>query len=307
VKDTASITKIFIADRNGNQVTLEKQQNKSWLLNNKYEPRPDLLKLLLDGIYKIDVRNRVAKAAYNNVVKALATSGIKCEIYLNGSDKPFKTYYVGGQTEDALGTFMIIDKSSMPFVTEIPGFNGYLTPRYSANTEAWRQPILFQTPPTEMKALTVSYSNYPDKSFTIRSDNGKYKVESPVDKKVIANIDSVAVDNYLSFYSNVFYEARAKEITVTKRDSILLNRSSINISLTDIKGVTKELEIYPMPISSSSLVQEDSVGNPLKYDVDRMYGYLKPENEFFIIQHYTFDKLLRQISDFEYKKSKNKL
>ncbi len=306
VKDTSAITKIFIADRNGNQVTLERKAVNNWSLNDKYEPRPELLKLLLDVIYRMDVRNRVAKAAYNNVIKALASSGIKCEIYLNGSDQPFKTYYVGGQTEDALGTFMIIDKSNMPFVTEIPGFNGYLTPRYSANVEAWRKPVIFQTPLGQIKSLTVSYANFPDKSFNIQSENGKYIVRSPDHKTIIGNVDSVAVENYLSFYSAVYYESRAKELLQVQKDSMLRHQPSITLSLNDASGINKELFIYPMPVSSASLVQQDSIGNPLKYDVDRMYGFLKPENDFFIIQHYTFDKLLRQLTDFEITKQKNR-
>ncbi len=301
VKDTAAITKIFIANRNGKQITLERKENNQWLLNNKYETRRDLLKLLVDVIYRIEVKNRVAKAAYNNVVKMLSSTGIKCEIYLNGADEPFKTYYVGGQTEDALGTFMIIDKSNMPFITEIPGFNGYLTPRYSTDEEAWRNPVIFQVPPSKLKSLTIVYTNFPEKSFTIQSQKGRYKVSSPNSKKEISGIDSIAVENYLSFYSNVYYEGLAKNLTQPKKDSMLLFPPSIKISISEDNGISKELSIYPMPISSLSLIQEDSLGKPLQYDRDRLYAYLKPENEFFVIQHYSFDKLFRQISDFEKK------
>ena len=59
-----------------------------------------------------------------------------------------------------------------------------------------------------------------------------------------------------------------------------------------------------MAITSASLAQQDEKGKPLKYDLDHMYGYLKPQNEFVIIQHYTFDKLLRQLSDFDLNKSR---
>ena len=299
---SSSITKIFIADRNGNTISLDRQENRKWLINNKYKPRPDFLKLMLDVIYQIDVRNRVAKAAYNNVIKMLASNGIKCEIYLNNSKEPFKTYYVGGQTEDALGTFMIIENSTMPFVTEISGFDGYLTPRYSTDLESWRLPALFQTSLADIKSLMVSYANFPEKSFLISSDNDQYHVQSPATNKSLIQIDSVAIENYLSFYANVFFEARAKDLIPQKKDSMLLSTPSIIISLTDKNGISREVNIYPMTISGTSLAKVDLEGNPLKYDVDRVYGFIKPEKEFVIIQHYTFDKLLRQISDFESKK-----
>ena len=298
VKDTAAITKIFIANRNGNKITLERNKKKEWLLNGKDEPRPDLLKFLLDGIYKIDIRNKVAKAAYNNVIKTLAASGIKCEIYLNDNSTPKKTYYVGGQTEDGLGTFMMIENSNVPFVTEVPGFNGYLTPRYSVDYDAWKQPKIFHLQRENLKSLSVSYTNYPEKSFTIISTDGKYKVES-VAGKSIRDIDSVALENYLSFYKNVFYETRAKDLNAIKKDSILQYPPSIIVSLSFKNGLVKEVDIYPMLISASSLAQQDANGNALKYDLDRMYGYMKPEKEFVVIQHYTFDKLLRQYNDFD--------
>jgi hypothetical protein len=305
VKDTASITKIFLADRNGNEVTLERKEKGEWLLNGKDEPKKDQVKFLLDGLYKIDIRSQVAKAAYNNVIKALAASGIKCEIYMKGNNTPFKTYYVGGQTEDALGTFMMIENSSVPFITEIPGFNGYLTPRYSTIADTWKQTRLFRAPLQEIKSVKVYYTNYPEKSFTITSNEGKYSIESPKNMKPVIRVDSVAVENYLSLYANIFFETWAKDVANSKIDSMLKYPPSIIVSLTNTKDATKEVDIYPMPLTSSSLAQQDSLGNPLKYDIDRVYGYVKPNKELVIIQHYTFDKLLRQISDFDAHKPKN--
>src|SRR5258706_8580783 len=121
VKDTASVTKIFLADRSGNSVTLERQPDGVWMVNNKYRARKEGIDLLLDCFKGISVQTRVAKAAYNSVVKELSSTGIKCEIYVNHKDKPLKVYYVGGSTNDILGTYMMLENSTVPFVTEIPG------------------------------------------------------------------------------------------------------------------------------------------------------------------------------------------
>jgi hypothetical protein len=301
VKDTASISKIFLADRSGESVTLNKTENGNWLVNNKYQPNREFLKLLFDAIYKIEVRTRVSKSGYNNVIKNLASSGIKCEIYLNNKSDPEKVYYVGGQTEDALGTFMILENSNVPFITEIPGFNGYLTPRYSVKIDSWRKPALFQIMPDQIKSLQIDYTNYPEKSFQITKGD-RYIVESPHTKTRIKNVDEVAIENYLPHYKNVYFETWARNIKQQKIDSIMNYKPSITIKLTDKNDSTRQIDIYPMPISPGSLAQHDSLGNPLKYDNDRMYGMIKPENEFVVIQHFTFDKLFRQIEDFDAKK-----
>src|SRR5687767_6430197 len=78
IKDTASISKIFLANRNGNTVTLDRKSDGTWTLNKSLDPKQDQIKVLMDCLYKIEVRSPVAKAAYNNVVKSLASSAIKC-------------------------------------------------------------------------------------------------------------------------------------------------------------------------------------------------------------------------------------
>ena len=136
VKDTTSVTKIFIADRAGKSVELERELNASgaptglWLVNKKYYARRDAVKTLLETLYLVEMKSYVAKTAYNTIVKQLATTGIKCEVYRSGKEKPFKVFYVGGSTQDTKGTFMMLENSLVPFVTEIPGFDGYLTPRF---------------------------------------------------------------------------------------------------------------------------------------------------------------------------------
>ncbi|MBK9026295.1 MAG: hypothetical protein IPL69_20765 [Saprospiraceae bacterium] len=47
-------------------------------MNDKYSPRRSNVSNLLEVIYKVDVHTKVAKAAYNTVLKSLASNGIKC-------------------------------------------------------------------------------------------------------------------------------------------------------------------------------------------------------------------------------------
>ena len=65
VIDTAAITKIFLADKNNHSVTLKKNADATWTVNDKYKARPDGIKTLLSTIKNLAVKTRVAKAAYN--------------------------------------------------------------------------------------------------------------------------------------------------------------------------------------------------------------------------------------------------
>ena len=92
VEDTASIDKIFLADRNSS-VTLERINNV-WMVNGKYPARKDYINVLLTTMRNLEVTAPVPEAKLDKVLKDLSVTGIKTQIYQNG--KLYKTYYVGG-------------------------------------------------------------------------------------------------------------------------------------------------------------------------------------------------------------------
>ncbi len=305
VKDTASITKIFLADKTGKSLTLTRGTDKVWVLNDKYSPRRSNILNLLEVIYKVDVRTKVAKAAYNTVLKSLASNGIKCEIYLQGKDKPERVIYVGGQTEDAMGTFMMIENSNSPFITQIPGFNGYLTPRFSTDEMSWRDPALFTYQPEKIRSIKLEYGNYPQNSFLIEQKEGRKKVSSADGSNSLSAPDTIGVDNYFNLYSTIYFESIVTTMNKNSVDSMRSLPPSILLTISDADSGSKRLSIYPMPLSKTSLAQSDSLGNPLKFDLDRVYGYLQPDDLVVLIQQQNINKLFRRKIDFDLNKSNN--
>ena len=118
VKDTASITKIFMADQQGRSVLLERINVDNWKLNNEFKARPDAVNILLETIKRVTVKSPVNRAAFENVVKQIAGAGTKVEIY-QGKDTPSKTYYVGHSNQEHTGTFMLMENSTVPFLTHM--------------------------------------------------------------------------------------------------------------------------------------------------------------------------------------------
>ncbi|MGZ4033712.1 MAG: hypothetical protein ACXVP4_02520, partial [Bacteroidia bacterium] len=169
VADTASITKIFLADKEGRTITLERHPEGNWTVNQKYAVRMDALQTLLETIKRVDVKEPVGKKAQDNVIKRLAAKAVKCEIYQN--DVLTKAYYVGTETQDNTGTFMIkIDPETMktaekPFVTYIPGFEGYLTTRYFTEEQGWRDRTVFKYNPLDIKSVKMETPLSPEKGY----------------------------------------------------------------------------------------------------------------------------------------------
>jgi hypothetical protein len=306
VKDTAAINRIFIADRRGNSVVLEREKNSSgiatglWLVNKKYHARKDAIKILLETLYNVQMRNYVAKSAYNTIVKQLASTGIKCEVYLNDNSKPYKVIYVGSSTQDTKGTFMMLENSSVPFVTEIPGFDGYLTPRFFVNEAEWRWKNVFNLRSNEIGSVEVSYNPDLNRSFRIKYDSeNNFSVSSPVSGAVLLHPDTTKVVNYLSQFTDVNFEFFDFMMNKQQRDSMLQHQPQAEMILTDKVGKVNRVKFYPMQVNQFSIAKSDTIGNEAKFDADRLYAFMNHDSDLVGVQVFVFGKLFRQLADFD--------
>ncbi|PJA06927.1 MAG: hypothetical protein COX70_08505 [Flavobacteriales bacterium CG_4_10_14_0_2_um_filter_32_8] len=289
IVDTTSINKIFIADAQGKTVTLSKINNV-WMVDNKYIARPDNIRLLIKTFGRIAVKSPVPKAAFNTVVKSIATGAIKVEIY-QGKKLPSKTYYVGGATLDHQGTYMLLEtegvKSTVPFIMHIPGFYGYLTTRFFTQPEQWRDAIVFKYSPKEIKSIEVNYFESPEESFIIRNTDNKFSISSLGSNEIIKNVDNSILTEYVSRYQKIYYEMIDVESSKERIDSIIASPPFFSIEVKDFMGGGNKMVAYHMPNFRTTLNHD---GVEFLYDVDRMYGYLN--NELFTyIQFATFDQL----------------
>ena len=155
VEDTASITKIFLVNKAQKSVTLTRVSKGRWKVNEKYYARRDLINVLLKTINLLKVKSPVSKASRNNVITRLASGATKVEIY-QGADEPAKVYYVGGATQSTMGTYMLIEGSSEPFITHLPSFFGYLSTRYVTNLDLWRDKTFIDLQFKDIRSIAIT-------------------------------------------------------------------------------------------------------------------------------------------------------
>ena len=173
ISDTASVSKIFIADRNGTTITLNRNK-RNWVINKKYIVRNDAIKTILIAINQIKIQRSVPKNSFDNVIKNLATTGVKIEIYTD-KDTPNKTYTIGSSTPNHLGTYMFLAGSEAPFIVHIPSFNGFLSPKYGIqgnkiSEKDWRTTNIFKLKNKEIARINLNHIQNPEKSFTLISN-----------------------------------------------------------------------------------------------------------------------------------------
>jgi hypothetical protein len=297
--DTASITKIFLADKAGHQVTLEKLSKGNWTVNKKFKARNDGIFNLLFVVKNLSIKSMVGVQAQENVIKNLASGATKIELYQG--DKLVRMYYVGGATPDDEGTYMLLvnpetkQNSSRPFVMCIEGETRYLTPVYVTSEAEWREKIAFTYFPPNIKSVKVQFIGASGNSFEVVSSRPNlFEVHYLKNNSNYPNIDTLAVKQYLSYFQGVGFETFLNDMQTFRKDSILSSTPLYEMTITDRDDKVTNLRFFGMEPHREAL---DAKGKPEKFDMDRMYTLIN-KDEFVVTQYYVFGKLLTDIEYF---------
>jgi hypothetical protein len=228
IKDTASITQIVLTEYVKNKPTRHKielqREGGIWRLNGNYIANAAKVNTLLETMYWLQVREMVGEKAQKNIIKYIADSHIRVEVYFGEGEK--KIYFVGGNTPSGSGTMMMLDGASRPYITEVAGFQGYLTPRYLPRLNEWRENLLFYAPPSFISEIRIS-SRTPDSTFVLKKIEGKWQGENG------ERCDSMALEYYLENYKRKVYAASfATDEFPGKRDSLLKTKPAYAIRIT---------------------------------------------------------------------------
>ena len=309
VGDTSSITKIFLANKDGFTSLLERNPDGSgWTVNGQWEASTPMIDMLLTTICRIRPAAPLPKTATENIIKRLAYNATKVEIYGLGYRINFwgikllpheimlKCYYVGDVTQDNLGTYMLIDGSKKPFIVVLPGHRGYVASRYEVLPEAWRTHRIFNVGANEIESVRLENTTDFDASFIVSTNvpTGKFAVTTLTGEPIPQRLDSLKVYNYLNSFKRINFEAFTYDhLDQHALDSMLNITPLYRLTLTQKDGKTYNLRIYPLVYED---VVEIETGEPM-LDLDRCYAYLD-NGEMVIVQYFTFDKILRSQSYF---------
>lgn len=307
LNDSSNVTRIFMGDKNNNSVVLSRQENGVWMVNDQYTAQKFSIDLLLKTMVDIEVASPVAKAAHNNIIRELAVNAVKVEIYQKEPfitifghefwtrEKLTKVYYVGAATPDNQGCFMLLEGSSEPYVIYLPGFRGFVSPRYSPIEKYWRDYNLFRVQIPAIASVKVETPATPEFSYEVRNrGNNTFSVTSLAAGQEIA-YDTLKLLNFLSGFRNLNYEALINDMEPHRKDSIISSTPFVIITLTDTAGVTRSVKTFHKKGPEG---QTDSEGRPMPYDLDRLYALVNEGKDFTLIQYFNFDKVLRPLPFF---------
>jgi hypothetical protein len=311
IKDTNNVTRIFMADKRGNSVLLNRT-DQGWLVNDTIPALKANVDNLLSTLQNLHIKQIIAKTAQDNIIKMLSSQAVKVEIYQIApkfsifgipfftKERLVKTYYMGEATMDNMGNYALIEGMDEPYVVNIPGFRGFVTPQFSPYAENWYSHTLFQTKLTRIESVQFLDFENPSESFTIKKTGTRFFTIYNSQNQEIAGYDTTKVLDMLSEFRERNYLSITKNLTQSQQDSVIKNNLFKIIILTDVEGVKSELRFYRLLQLVQEYKDDVAIGDPkLAVNRDNCYGIFNEDySKLYKLQYYYFDRQLQPLSYF---------
>lgn len=291
IEDTSSIEKVILtSNASPDDIVLTKAAPGRWMVNNQYYARVDMIDNMMLAIKKITVKAPVALAARENIIKRLATNSIKVQIFQKGDKR--KCYFVGSATQDQIGTFMLMENSSEPFICFVPGHKGFLTNFFMPVELQWRDRLIFTYNLTDIKSITTEFDNEPEQNYTVEvMGKNEFKIRSHKTNQYLPAFDTSALKSYIREFKNIAFEDFTS-VPPEKMDSVKKKYKLFTITVQETTGNNRWVKGYMVPFPRETY---DEFNNLVKFDPDKMYGEVSGIKEQVILQYLTFDKITKPL------------
>lgn len=315
IKDVESVSKIFIANKQDQKVLLERQKgvegDSAWLVDGQYTASQQMVDLLLETLNTMRIREQVNKTAVPNVIKNLSSKGIKCEIYqkvyfINWFDGKFRlfphekktvTYFVGYETQDNMGSYMFREGDKVPVVVHIPGFRGFITPRFVTDPMLWRSHKIASLDVRQIARIELEIPSMPDESFAIYQEGEGFGMELTQSHTKVTTFDTARVAQLLSSFTNLNFDEYAQSVPQADLDSSFNGGPRTILRIEGVDGFKKEVKTY---IKYNNPDDIKAMPDPEMYevfDLNRLYAIVD-DRDTVLIQYYVFDNILQPASFF---------
>jgi hypothetical protein len=304
IEDTSKVNKVIITDHLGKMATLERVPGERlWKLNGKLQAREDAVNLMLKTFNRIRIRGNVSDSSRDNMLKLLASSSKRVEIFTGGNE-PAKIWYVGIPTPDHTGTLMLLEipgigRSEEPYIVHMEGFTGFLSTRFFTNEMEWRYTGIFEYPHLEVSKVRMINHMIPTDSWEVRFGGGNNLELWSCDaagacEKKVSRFDTTAVKDQLLLFKKIHVESFNTQLSEQQTDSLRNASPAYTLEVTDKSGKSTTIDLLLKP---SKKAIEDDYGNIIPFDLDYFWAKTQ-DGEIAMAQSFNFSPLLNPIGKF---------
>ena len=309
VYDTASITRLFFADKSGNQTLLDRTDH-GWTVNKDHHASQRMVNDMLYTLNRMRIKMPVSVKKSDNIITRMSGTNTKVEVYqmmprinlfnkvkLFYHEKRSKVFYIGDVTQDNNGTYVLKEGGDKVYIVHLHGFRGFISARFSANPMDWRDHLIFAEPMSNIASVKLEINDDPDNGFIIKeTDRYQYSMTRLNGQPVDYSENKVLT--LMSSFGDVRFEAFLTDVAPARRDSILNSPFQQRLTLTTKDGLSRSVTTFRLRTNADLYdYSEEELNNPdfekMINDPDHQYALLSEGNEFVLIQDFVFGKLLK--------------
>ena len=313
VEDIASVTKIFLADKENNHALLQRSSDDpadtTWMVEGKYPANQSMVDLLLETLHDMRIRQQVNKNAVPQAIKLISARSVKVEVYQNryfinwfgGKLKLFPhekltvTYYVGHETQDMMACHMFRKGDKVPCIIHIPGFRGYLTPRFVTDPMLWRSHEIVHWDIHHLESVELDIPANPAESYAVKRDGEGFKFL--IGNHQVHTFDTARVAQMLSCFANLNFDEFASRVPNANMETSFKSQPRAVLKVTNTDGQTREVKTYlKYNNPADTLAMPDQEMYDI-FDLNRLYAIIDSKDTV-LIQYFVFDNILQPATFF---------
>ncbi len=281
INDTSLIKKIVILEGE-KKIVLYKKAN-FWRLNNIYSVNNLTIKNILLSFTLLELKTPVPKNAKNSLYKKLKNS--KKVIVYDKNNNQIKSFFVGKQTTNKTGNYMLLEGVENPYIIHIASIKEDLNFYYNTDEMFWRDKTIFRYKISEINQIEVIYPKNDTKSFVIQKEKkGAYFLKNNLKSEDGISANKENAEYYLSHFSKVNLEKFHKNNEQNFIDSLNLLEPEFIISITDKNNITSNIKAF-------NKIENNQI------DTDYFIAIFN-NKEVIIAKYYNFDLLLKSYKYF---------
>jgi len=290
IENINRINRIQISD--GIHIVKLEKDNNQWLLNTNYTLKKKTINDFLIVLNRIKLYSPVSKNEKDQIASQLKKEGILVEIF--DSNKILKKYYVSSDEMAVHKTYMMMYKSSEPYIVHVPASKHKVSDWFNVNENFWRNNILLDYLPQHLKTIRLEYENISKGSFLLKNIENHYTIQEINTNVLLDNPDKNKVEMYMTSYKGLYFDEVAKNLSYGDVDSILKSAPLVEITIEDFNGEMNSLKIYRKPPEK----ELDEFGQKATMDYVRAYAVYNESPEIFLVRYQIIDPLLKEFDYF---------
>lgn len=311
ISDIDAVDRIYLADKEGNETLLERTADSVWYVTcdgRQYPTNRSMVDLLLETLHTMQIRQQVNRNAIPNVIKDISARAIKVEVYgkaprldifglhLFNHEKKLVTYYVGRETQDMMASFMFREGDKVPYIIHIPGFRGFLTPRFVTEPLKWRSHTIVDLDVYAIASIDLEIPSMPLESFSVVANGEGFDIVPAATGTPVAQFDTVRVAQLLSSFAWLNFDEFAS-IVPNSNDSSLTVAPRAVLTITDTAGHSTEVRTYTKYFNPDDREAMPDTAMYNTFDLDRLYAIID-HRDTVLIQYFVFDRILQPLNYF---------